>query len=103
MRDMEFIKMLWKHDLADEPKIIFYQVDLTEGRYVTKAVEVFADGSKKNIDDFYKDVIEITELPTVEELNQGIFGDEFSACYVKRKDFEAVWNTSVYQGTWTIV
>ena len=38
MRDMEFIKMLWKHDLADEPKIIFYQVDLTEGRYVTKAV-----------------------------------------------------------------
>ncbi len=99
MEQVEFMKVFWKHNWKDEPKVMFYEVDLTDGRYITKAIEIFADRTEKHIEDFYRDVIEVTEIPTADEFNQGIFGEEFAACCISKEEFEAVWNTDFYEGS----
>jgi len=48
--------------------------------------------------DLYDGVIEITPIPTVEELNAHVWGEEFHACIIEQAEFEAIWETHTYDG-----
>ena len=41
-------------------------------------------------------VIEITPIPTVEELNAHVWGEEFHACIIEQAEFEAIWESCFY-------
>jgi hypothetical protein len=43
------------------------------------------------VDDLYEGVREITPIPTIEEFNSGVWGDEFFASLVTQEEFESVW------------
>ena len=51
-----------------------------------------------NIPDLYDGAIEITPIPTVEELNAHIWGEEFHACVIEKAEFEAIWESHTYNG-----
>ena len=38
----------------------------------------------------------ITPIPTVEELNAGVWGEEFRAYLIDKADFEKVWKARCY-------
>ena len=39
---MQYIKVLWKHELADEPVLLYSELD--DDHWETRKVEVFRDG-----------------------------------------------------------
>ena len=51
-----------------------------------------------NIPDLYEDAIEITPIPTVDELNAHVWGEEFHACVIEKAEFEAIWESRFYSG-----
>ena len=55
-------------------------------------------GRTHNIPDLYDGVIEITPIPTVEELNAHVWGEEFHACIIEQVEFEAIWESHTYDG-----
>ncbi len=87
----EYIKLHWEHNFDDEPIIIFYEVCVDMERLAKRSINVYADGQTKNIDDLYEGVIEITPIPTVEEFNNGVWGEEFCATLVTQEEFENIW------------
>ena len=99
MNNIEYIKLFWKHDFPDEPVVILYKVDLKHDRLAIQAIDIYADKKTKNISKFYKDVIEIVSIPTIEEFNSNEYGDEFYACPITKKEFEETWNSRIYKGT----
>ena len=64
----------------------------------TRSIDIFADGRTRNIPDLYDGAIEITPIPTVEELNAHVWGEEFHACIIEQAEFEAIWETHTYDG-----
>lgn len=62
------------------------------------ALDIFADGRTHNIPDLYDGVIEITPIPTVEELNAHVWGEEFHACVIEKAEFEVIWENHTYDG-----
>lgn len=56
------------------------------------------DGHTRNIPDLYEDAIEITPIPTVDELNAHVWGEEFHACVIEKAEFEAIWESRFYSG-----
>ena len=52
----------------------------------------------RNIPDLYEDAIEITPIPTVDELNAHVWGEEFHACVIEKAEFEAIWESRFYSG-----
>ena len=46
--------------------------------------------------DLYDGAIEITPIPTVEELNAHVWGEEFHACIIEQAEFEAIWESHAY-------
>ena len=92
---MEYIKLFWEHDLEDEPTAILYEVNTENVRLAERSVDIFRDGSTKNIPDLYAGVIEILPIPTVEEFNAGTYGEEFGACQIAKEEFEKIWSTRV--------
>ena len=63
-----------------------------------RSIDIFADGRTRNIPDLYDGAIEITPIPTVEELNAHVWGEEFHACIIEQAEFEAIWETHTYDG-----
>lgn len=51
-----------------------------------------------NIDDLYDGAIEITPIPTVEEFNSHVWGEEFHACLMEKAEFERIWESHIYDG-----
>lgn len=88
---MEYIKLYWEHNFDDEPIVIFYEVCVEAERLAKRSIDVYANGETKNVDDLYEGVIEITPIPTIEEINSGVWGDEFFASLVTQEEFESVW------------
>lgn len=89
---VEYIKLFWKHELNDEPAIILYEVDTNDERLALRSVDILKDGNTQNIDNIYDGAIEITPIPTVEELNSHIWGEEFYASLISRDEFEKIWD-----------
>lgn len=88
---MEYIKLYWEHNFDDEPIVIFYEVCVEAERLAKRSIDVYANGETKNVDDLYEGVIEITPIPTIEEFNSGVWGEEFFASLVTQEEFESVW------------
>lgn len=87
LNNTEYIKVFWNHDYLNEPRVIIYEVDLKDNRYILRLIDI------------YDAVIEVLPLETVKEINNGIWGEEISACLISREEFEEIWNTHIYNGS----
>ncbi len=65
-------------------------------RLALRSIDIFADGCTRNIPNLYDRAIEITPIPTVEELNAHVWGEEFHACVIEKTEFEAIWESRTY-------
>ena len=81
---IEYIKLFWEDAPEGEPPVIFYEVDTENERLAHRSIDIFADGHTRNIPDLYAGAIEITPIPTVEEFNTHVWGDEFHACIIEK-------------------
>lgn len=97
----EYIKFFWNHKSIEDPIVILYEIDTDNERLVTRSIDVFLDRSTNNIEDFYAEVLEIVPIPTIEELNNGIWGNGIHACLIDKKEFEDTWNSKSYNETIT--
>ena len=95
----EYIKLFWEGAPEGEPPVILYEVDTGNERLALRSIDIFADGRTRNIPDLYDGAIEITPIPTVEELKTHVWGEEFHACLMEKAEFEAVWERGTYDGT----
>lgn len=77
---IEYIKLFWEDVPAGEPSVILYEVDTENEQLALRSIDIFEDGSTRNIPDLYDGAIEIMPIPTVEELNAHAWGEEFHAC-----------------------
>ena len=93
---MEYIKVFADYESDDMPVVYLYEVDLEDERLALRAIEIFADRKVKCIEDFYRDVIEILSIPSVEELNSGEWGGGFFALAIRKEEFEEIWNSDSY-------
>lgn len=98
MYKFEYIKLFWRHELDNEPVAILYEVNLENERLAFRSVDIFADGSTKNVDYLYEGSIEITPIPTVQEFNSHVWGNEFYACLIGKEEFEKIWSSHFYCG-----
>ena len=94
---IEYIKLFWENAPEGEPPVIFYEVDTDHERLAFRSIDIFADGRTCNIPDLYDGAIEITPIPTVEEFNTHVWGEEFHACLVEKAEFEAVWSNHTHE------
>ena len=83
---IEYIKLFWEDAPEGEPSVILYEVDTENERLALRSIDISADGRTRNIPDLYDGAIEITPIPTVEELNAHIWGEEFHACVVGKRN-----------------
>lgn len=95
---MEYIKLFWEKAPEGEPPVILYEVDIESDRLALRSIDIFRDGRTRNIPDLYDGAIEITPVPTVEELNAHVWGEEFHACVIEKAEFEAIWESRFYSG-----
>lgn len=87
---MEYLKVLWKHDQADEPVWLYSEIN--NERWETRKVEVFRDGSTG-----YADSIEakggsklsIKPLPMMAEIAKD---PQFVPSLIGNYEFERVWS-----------
>ena len=93
---MEYIKLFWKDAPEGEPAVILYEVDIENERLARRSIDIFADGRTSSIPDLYDGAIEITPIPTVEEFNAHVWGEEFHACVIEKAEFEAIWESQFY-------
>lgn len=101
MKTKEYVKLFWYHDNPDEPRIIIYEVDLLNDRYILRLIDIYADGRCVNNGDPYETVIEVLPLDTVEEINNTVeYGDDVRAVRISSEEFEEIWNTHVYSGSY---
>lgn len=56
---MEYIKLFWEHEFKEEPVVILYEVKIEEERWAMRSIDIFRDGTTKNIDNLYDGVIEM--------------------------------------------
>lgn len=90
---MEYIKLFWEDAPEGEPPVILYEVDTEKKRLGRRSIDIFTDGRIRNIPELYDGAVEITPIPTVEEMNGGIWGEGFHACLMGQAEFEAVWES----------
>ena len=80
-------------DVLEEPKACLLYTSLA-----LRSIDIFADCRTRNIPDLYDGAIEITPIPTVEELNAHVWGEEFHACVIEKAEFEVIWENHTYDG-----
>ena len=95
---MEYIKLFLEDAPEGEPPVILYEVDTDNERLALRSIDIFADGSTHNIPDLYDGVIEILPIPTAEEFNAHVWGEEFHACVIKKSEFETIWESRSSSG-----
>ena len=84
---MEYIKLFWEDAPEGEPSVILYEVDTENERLALRSIDIFMDGHTRNIPDLYHGVIEILPIPTAEEFNTHLWGEEFHACVIEKAEF----------------
>ena len=95
---MEYIKLFWEDAPEEEPPIILYEVGTENERLALRSIDIFSDRHTHNINNLYDGAIEITPIPTVEEFNAHIWGEEFHACLIEKAEFETIWERHTYDG-----
>lgn len=86
------------YESKDMPVVYYYEVNLGDGRFCLRAIEIFADRRVHLMDDLYRDVIEAVPIPTEAEFNAHIWGEQFHALTVTKNEFEEIWACGVYHG-----
>ena len=97
---MENIKLFWEDAPEGEPLVILYEVDTKKERLALRSIDIFADGRTRNIPDLYDGVIEVLPIPTAEEFNAHVWGEEFRACIIEKAEFESIWE-KYSRSVWT--
>ena len=95
---IEYIKLFWEGAPEGELSVILYEVDTKNERLALRSIDIFMDGHTRNIPDLYDGAIEIMPVPTVEELNAHVWGEEFHACIIEKAEFESIWKSHTYDG-----
>ena len=49
----------------------------------------------------YCDVVEVCPIPTVDELNEKVWGEGFYATIISKGKFDEIWNTGIYNESLT--
>jgi hypothetical protein len=91
-----YLKVLWHHELPDEPVELFSEID-DEGWEVRK-VEVYRDGHLDWADGSRSkgtSMLSETRMPGIEEI---AVQPEFSPTVIDTGEFEAVWRQAVVEG-----
>lgn len=92
-----FVKVVWHHDLVDEPVVLCSELD--GDRYEIRKVEVFRDGRRVCADsggatgDCALGEIPVPSVPDLEAAG------EFSAVEVGEREFEVEW-AAAHGGRW---
>lgn len=76
----------------------FFEVDLENDRYATRATEIFSDKSARPIIVEGFDFVTEAPVPTVEKINQE---HEFYAMTISSDEFESVYQTKNFSGSIT--
>ena len=95
---IKYIKLFWEDAPEGEPSVILYEVDTGNERLALRSIDIFMNGHTRNISDLYDGAIEIMPIPTVEEFNAHVWGEEFRACLMEKAEFEAIWENQTYDG-----
>ena len=77
---------------------ILYKADTGNERLTLCSIGIFTDVHTRNIPDLYEGTIGITPIPTVEECNAHIWGEEFHTWVIEKAEFESIWETHTYDG-----
>ncbi len=87
----EYISCNWKHNFKEEPVTFLYEIDLDEERYATRMIEIFADGHTNNLQDKEWKFVTEEPVPSINDINKGECGEEFSAYIISKEEFERIW------------
>ncbi|MGW4938096.1 DUF6881 domain-containing protein [Streptomyces sp. NPDC004166] len=90
---MRYLKVLWRHDLPDEPVELYSELD--DAGYEIRKVEIYRDGRR----DFANGesssgatMLGELPLPSLEEIAEQ---EEFSPSLIEFSEFEKVWHLAV--------
>jgi hypothetical protein len=86
---MEYIEVRWKHEDPAYPVLLYSELD--GGRWETRKVEVFADGTMTFADGSTNSgttLLGAMEVPRIAEIASQ---DEFEPRMISAGEFEAVW------------
>lgn len=95
MKKFEYMKFYWQYICDEDPVVIFYEIDLENERYATRMTEVFRNRQAIPVIEEGFEFITEEPVPTKEEINKE---DEFYAEIISKKEFETVYNESIYTG-----
>ena len=99
-----FEKIFLVDDIVEEickPDKYFYEVDVNDDRFALRAIEIFVDRTVEFYNDLYCDVVEVCPIPTVDELNEKVWGEGFYATIISKGKFDEIWNTGIYNESLT--
>lgn len=86
---MEYIKVLWKHSLVDEPCCLYSELD--GDRWETRKVETYADGTNgyaSHDEACGGTKLSIEPLPTLDEIAED---PQFAPFVIEQAEFDRVW------------
>jgi len=85
-------KVLWHHDLPDEPVVLYSKID---SGFAVRKVEVYRDGRHEYADRSHSTgttMLAEKMMPGVDEINQD---PDFSATAITAEEFERVWQRAI--------
>jgi len=87
---MEYFKVLWKHNHADEPVWLYCEID--DERWETRKVEVFRDGTKGYAAQDVKMGGTGLGLEPTPSLAEIAVDPQFVPSVISKDEFERVWS-----------
>jgi hypothetical protein len=88
-----YMKVIWKHDLPDEPVLLYSEVD--DDRWEKRKVEIFRAGPPGYADRTRSTGSTGLGLVQVPDLSEISADPEFEATEVSREEFERVWTMAL--------
>jgi hypothetical protein len=88
-----YLKVLWHHDCADDPVMIYSEID--DFGYEMRKIEVYRDGRYDFADEDCSSGVTILgekPLPDIEEISKQA---EFSPASVDAQEFEDAWQRAI--------
>lgn len=86
---MMYLKVEWFHSFADEPIVIYAEID--DDRWETRKIEVFRNGELGFSDgesECHSMGLSETQIPSIEEIGSD---PEFSPRIITKDEFERMW------------
>jgi hypothetical protein len=90
---MRYLKVLWHHELSDEPVELYSEID--DAGYESRKVEIYRDGRRDFADGESSSgttMLGEGPIPSLEEITEQ---EEFSPSLIEVADFERVWRQAV--------